>query len=45
MNLALQVLGTVEYPCNSSTGETETGQSQVYGQPGLYNEFKASLAT
>jgi hypothetical protein len=29
--------------CNSSTRETETGGSQVQGQPELHSEFKDSL--
>jgi hypothetical protein len=31
------------YVYNPSTQETEAGESQVLGQPGLYREFKASL--
>jgi hypothetical protein len=32
-------LDMVAYTCNPSTGEVETGGSQVLGQPGLHSEI------
>jgi hypothetical protein len=31
-------LGVVVYACNSSTQETEAGDSSIWGQLGLYNK-------
>jgi hypothetical protein len=39
----LKNLGVVMHTCNLSTWEAEAGGSRGPGQPGLYNEFKASL--
>ena len=36
-------LGVVAHDWNLSTRETQEGQSEILGQPGLHSEFQASL--